>query len=113
MKHQAINSPIGFADAEIISYQKLDDSLEVHIQAWNQKQLEIKFRSVVRVLDSDAGDISGLYEILGGSQFLADAVNRVYLTPTSMTPLHHYQFVDLGGEATLEIVAESISITMV
>lgn len=112
MERQAINGPFGFADAEIMSYQKVDDSLEVRIQAWNQKQVEIKFRGVVRVLDSDAGDISGLYEVLGGSQFLADAANRVYVSPMSTTSLHHYQFEDLGGEAALEIVAETISVAM-
>lgn len=105
-----VESKIGFEDGEIQSFSKDENgTLNVIFKAWNEKHLKISFKDTIRFLDNNMYDISDLVRI-ESSQFLIDAINMMYTTTPEVIPYKHYQFLNIDGEPSVEIVALDINI---
>ncbi|TQV75832.1 hypothetical protein [Denitrobaculum tricleocarpae] len=112
LKTQAIETRVGLDDAEFLSYTRGEnDVLRVEIQAWNGSRITFLFEEVIAVFDHSIGDVTSLHEVMGLSDFLKQALNWCYEAPVPADHPHkHYQFRDLNGTPSLEIVSGSITI---
>lgn len=111
MKRSPVESPVGFADAELIAYTRDDDALVVTLSAWNEQSLVLTFRDVLRVLDNDLGDVSGFCSVAGPTEFLLGALERLYEgAPPPSHPYTQYQLLDHDDTPAFEVVAGSVDV---
>ena len=110
MKKRSIPCDIGFADGMIQSYRKIGDVLDVHVKAWNDRQIDIRFVEVVRLLDNDAGEVCDFCEVMEKSTLFQAAIDHVYEMIPENIPYRHFQFIGIDGDSVLDVVAEAFSI---
>jgi hypothetical protein len=105
MKSIEVQSEIGFADGEILGYERIGSALVVRVRAWNSKNLRVEFRDVQLMLDLMPGDISGFYRYDEETELLRKALDYAYDEPPEQHPYKHFAFMNTDGEPCLEIVA--------
>jgi hypothetical protein len=106
---QSITYELGFADAEVLGYQKKGNDAKVSILAWNEDILEITFLDCIGICDIDVGDISSFVEE-SSSNLLSNVMAKMYEKPPTTHQYKPYQFLDQDDQVSLEIVAASFTI---
>jgi hypothetical protein len=112
-KIRSIEHEIGFADSEIILYERQDNKFIVSIKAWNEVLLTVEFQDVIGLIDRGAWEVSDLQEVYDNTPFLGEMLKRQYEV---IPPDHKYkifQFLDNDSVPVLEVVAQSVSISNV
>jgi len=111
MKRKAIDTSVGFNDAELKSYKKENATFVVDVLAWNESQITLVFDDVIRILDNDANGISAFFEVVENTGFLELALTKLYeVGAPSNHPYKHYQLLDNDDIAALEVVSGSVEI---
>lgn len=110
MNTKSIEFEIGFADAEFQSYERLVEDCVVSLRTWNNQRVEALFIDTVGVLDTGVVTISDIVEVFEVTPFFEKVLSQVYETPPSNHPYHLFQFLNVDGEASLEVIATSISL---
>ena len=108
---RSVATPIGFADGEIVGYHRTRQDLEVHVQAWNERRLLVRFTGVVAVHERCAGSIHDLCEV-GETPLLAESVHDQYDVVPEDHGLRSFEFTGLDGDPRLEVVAEGVEVTV-
>ena len=110
MSRIVIESPVGFADSEILGYSRSDDVFRVKIEAWNQSVLFVVFKKTIAVRDLNAWSISQLCEEKNESDLLRRALRNQY----EVIPTNHewrvFCFLCQDGSPGFEVVAEDMQI---
>ncbi len=112
LKTQAIETRVGLDDAEFLSYTRDENGrLCVEIRAWNDSRMTFLFEDAIAVFDHSIGSVTAIHEVIGVSEFLEQALKWYYEAsiPTDHL-LKHYQFLDLDGNPSLEIVSAALTI---
>lgn len=109
---------VGLEDSELISYRKVERDLELRISAWNSRELNLNFKNVIGLSDLCAGDFSDGVEETELTSFFRNALEVNYISEPSNHsvpddhPFHLYQFLNLDGFPSLEVVAELLDIVI-
>ncbi len=111
MARQSIKYEIGFSDAEVIGYQLSRDLLTVSLRAWNEKTLVFEFSEMASFLDHGAGDIADVVVETDDTELIRVAIRRLFDEAPKSHSFKHYCFIDLDGDACMEVIAESCSIS--
>lgn len=106
-----INYKIGFADGEIIEYLRSNNQIVVKMKTWNDVKLTIIFQGAIGMVDYGAFNISNFVEEDSLTTFMEKVLLEFYDSLTSKHPYKLYQFLNLDDNPSLEIVAESLSIS--
>ncbi len=110
MKNE-IKYKIGFADADIDSYEKKQNCLLVRVRTWNDKQLLLKFSDFVGLSDYGIGNISGLFKEDTITTLMSRITTEMYEVKPDAVPYSSFQFLNLDGEVSLEIIANDVDIS--
>lgn len=110
MNTKSIEFEIGFADAELLSYERSVDDCTVNLTTWNNQNVEALFIDTVGVLDIGVGTISDIVEVFEVTPFFEKVLSQVYETPPSHHLYRLFQFLNVDGEASLEIIAAGINL---
>ncbi len=113
MNKLEVESPVGFADAEIRSYEKKGANLIVRVSTWDAQCLELEFESPVHIRDWDAGSIESLALVTEESGLLREVAQFHFEVVPKELPFRHYVFTGMSGEPTFEIVASELNISVV
>ena len=108
-----IKSDFGFADSIFVSYERIGTEFKVLIDIWNDKRLAISFFEFEGALDSGAGDISDFVEETEETGFFRQVISHVYSKVPSEHSYRLYQFLDVDGTPSLEVVASDVKITSI
>lgn len=92
MNISEVKTAVGLADGEIARYEKSDAAFVVHIKAWNESFIRITFKDVLLILDSIAGNISGLYLHKGKTDLMKKAFACACDKCPIAYPYKHYVF---------------------
>jgi hypothetical protein len=103
---------VEFSDSEFVSYDRKSDDFVVLIDAWNGTRLTVSFSQCEGVLDLGIGDISDFIEETESDQFFEQIISRIYTNLPDDHPYHLYQFLGLDGEPVLEVVAETVRVSV-
>jgi len=101
---------VGFSDAEVTGYEMDADKFIVRVNAWNEQPLTITFADPLGVADRGIGDISDFVQESSHSPFMQEVITRAYEKVHHPIPYYLFQFLDLDGEAALEVIATSAKI---
>lgn len=101
---------IGFADGEVCSYAKQDESFIVRVRTWNNHLLAIKFLDCIGVMDLGVGEISGFKQEDKKSFFMDNVLSKFYEQVPTSHPYNLYQFINHDGQPILEVIASSVSL---
>ena len=105
-----VPTDIGFADAEIIEYSRSSHSLVVCVKAWNEEHLLVHFEGPAAIYDRGIWSVSDLREVKAETPLLQEALAHEYDEIPKDHGLRQFQFLDVDGEPTLEIVARGVKI---
>jgi len=98
------------ADGEVVCFSKdKEGTLKIVFKTWDEKTLEIFFSDTIRFLDNNMYDISDIVQI-EESIFLAEGLQMMYDVIPEKIPYKHYQFLNIDGDPTLEIIATDMRI---
>jgi len=102
---------IGFEDGEVIGYSRSNNQFIATVKTWNDIELTITFQDAIGIADYGAWSISAFVEEDSSSTFM----ERTLLEAYDLLPDEHqynlYQFLNLDGKPSFEIVAQSLSIS--
>ena len=103
-----VESDIGFADGELVSYSRTSDGeAVVSIRAWNEREIQLSFDGVIAVVDHDVGEIADVVcDHPRAEEVLYAAIGRLYEKRPNHHPYRSYSFFNSDEEAVLVIVAE-------
>ena len=104
-----INSEIGFADSEIVSYRSENDNLVIEVKSWNDKTVNLEFEDCIFFLISNSWYISEICEA-NDSIYKEMALNKVYEKIPAKIPYRFFQFLDLDDDPSVEIIARDFQI---
>ena len=107
-----IEAIVGFADSEFISYQRKVSEFRIWIDAWNNKRFKISFLNFEALVDYGIGDISEFVEETQSNPFLEEVISLIYTSIPESHPYRIFQFLDLDGRPSLEIIAADVNIVM-
>jgi hypothetical protein len=110
MTRPKVECGIDFADGEVSSYERTEESFYVVVRKWDHTLLRITFEDTVAVLDHGVGDIMEFCQETSASAFLLEALARQYVEVPAEHPYVLYQFLDVDREPALEVVAAGYSI---
>ncbi len=104
---------IDFADSRFESFHMNDreNILKVYLTSWQENELIIDFLNPVHFSYSIGESPSELYEMLGPSEFLNEALALQCIDPLPPHSFKHFQLWDLNDFHFINIVAESVTVT--
>jgi len=102
---------VGLADGKIVRYEKSDSTLVVHIKAWNESSMRIAFKDVLLILDSMAGDISGLYSHNDETDLMRKALAYAYDDCPKGHLYKHHVFLNNDGHPCFDIIAAEMEVS--
>ncbi len=112
MQYKTVDTPVGLAESELVSYRRDSDELTVELLTWNGTRLQLVFGDVILFLDRDCGDTTALRELEGHSELLAQALKSAYERPApSDHPYKHYQLLNLDDTPVLEVISGALRIS--
>jgi len=104
-----VNTNIGVADSQLIAYQRDSRSLRVLLQTWNGSRMSLIFEEFIGCVDTGIGEVSELLLETVPTDFFNSMLQKTYVK----VPMDHgyelYQFIDVDGDPSLEIVARAFS----
>lgn len=103
-----VPSDVGFADGEVTGYATRDDRLSVAVRAWNGERLVVAFSEPLGVRDRGVASIQDVCEVAGETPLLAEVLAYHYESVPDDHGLRVFQFLDLDGEPSLEVVARDV-----
>ena len=108
-----VTSEIDFADAEFKSCELCNEYLLVIITAWDEREVQLKFKDAIQFSYKLGGSISSIIECITPTSFLQESLNLVY----DKSPLNHsyveFQILDTDDFPFIQVVAESLEIVKV
>ena len=113
MNLRSLPCKIGFADAEFNSYTREGSQLQVRLQAWNQRIIELTFHNVISLSENYLGEISNVCEVIDETTLLSAAIKKHYESIPAQHPFREYHFLTLDESVALAVVAESVEIQIV
>jgi hypothetical protein len=110
---KSISSDISFADSEIISYIRAENTLKLQIKAWNESTVTINFFNVAGVADYSAGDFSDFAEEVSNTVFMERVLKELYESIPEHHPYHLFQFLNLDDTVSFEVLAETFVVSII
>lgn len=109
---KAIDSPISFADASLISFnfEEKNQSLNLFLEGWNERTIKIDFESVLCFLYSPGDFISNIYEIKD-SVLVKDALIKEYRSFCGENTYRLIVVEDINDISIVQIVCKSFTIS--
>lgn len=107
---KSIDTDIGVADAELVSYFRKQNSLIVKIKAWNEVVLTFTFGDFGGLSDYGLGDISQFVEEDEMTFLLERTLKNLYEKIPVESPYKIYQFLNLDDNVVLEIIATTVQV---
>lgn len=108
---KSVPTPVGLSDGTIVAMQRMDEQLVVHITAWNNTELEVRFCGVIGMRETLAGDISDLVVQEGSGDFWNWCIEHAYERVPARCREKLYQFLDHDDKASLEVVGIGVEVT--
>ena len=106
-----VKLPIGLADSELVEYSRSGNEVTVHVRAWNDQKLILRFPEAIGVQDLVAGDFSDLLQDSAeAAAFLMLTLSKAYDALPREHPYHTYTFTNLDGDPALIIAAEDCQV---
>lgn len=106
-----VESPIGFADSELVAYSRGERELRAQLLAWNEAPLSVRFLDVIGVRDLAAGDLSDLCHETDDTDLLRASLKQHF----DIVPADHgfksFQFLDHDGMPALEVIAKRVLVS--
>lgn len=106
-----INYKIGFEDGEIVGYSRSNSQFIANVKTWNDVELTVIFQDAIGVADYGALSISAFIEEDSSSAFIERVLFEAYDLLPSEHPYNLYQFLNLDGKPSIEVVAQSLNIS--
>ena len=108
-----VTSEIDFADAEFKSCELYNEYLLVIVTAWDEQEIQLKFKDAIQFSYKLGGTISSVIEYIKSTSFLQEALKLIY----DKVPLDHcyieFQILDTNDLPFIQVVAESLEIVKV
>ncbi len=102
---------ISFADSEYEFFKMSENSvLTIHMLSWQAKPFQVVFSNTIQFLYRLGDFPKDLYEMLGDSIFLQEALSREYVHIPTDHPFKLFQMEDIYDFPFIQIVAESVNI---
>lgn len=108
----SVETPIGFADSNIVRLLRFKDTLIVTVNTWNDETLEVSFLGVIGFRESMAFELSDLVRSNEIGQFGEWCLSRAYEGNISNGEMK-FQFLDVDYEVAIEIIAKGVQIRIV
>lgn len=111
MRISEVQTSIGFADGEILGYERMNSAVVVHVKAWNAKLLRVFFTDVQALLDLMPGDISGFCRYDEETELMRKALSNAYDEVPTQHPYKHFVFMSNDGQPCFDIVAAEMEVS--
>ena len=110
--YHSVATPIGFAEGTIVRIEKTSTKVLVVVRAWNETTIEVEFNEAIGFREAMSHKLSDLGVSQGAGEFANWCAGRAY------DDGHNggeslFQFLDIDGEAAIEIVAKGVQIRIV
>ncbi len=112
IKRDSVNFEIGFADGEVISYNRKNDNLIISVKAWNEKTILVLCKDLIGFFDKGAWDISDFCEVKSETNLLREVLNRQFEKPPKDHGYKVFQFLDIDDQVVIEVICSEIEINM-
>jgi hypothetical protein len=99
---------IDFADSEFKNFELINNKLIVYLESWDAKTLKINFLNPIQFSYKLGYHILNIYEVLGNSQFLEEAIIRKYREKVFNHPYKLFQIDDMNDSPFIQVAAESV-----
>jgi len=105
---------VGLSDSELVSYKYLkhNDKLEIHLLAWNGKDVQINCINPIFFVDRGCEAITMFCEKLSELNLLREVLEKNY--EDGRIPENHpyklYQLLDLDDNPCIEVICEGVEV---
>lgn len=110
MNTKEVKTNFSFEAAKYKSLKEEDRVLIVHLISWEKKNLKVIFNTALQYSLKSRSLVQNLYEVVGDSFFLKEALSRHYVNIPDKHPFKFYQIRDIDDFPFLEVVAESVQV---
>ena len=112
-QRHSVEFEVGFADSELISYERGASGIRVIISAWNERVICLEFTDAITMVDYGAWSFSDICEFEGDSPTMNKALRMQYDPIPSEHPYRLFQFLNEDDEPSIEVVAEKLLVSFV
>ncbi|GEM_PF-3760230 len=112
-KRYPVEFEVGFADSELISYERGESGVKVLISAWNEQSICLEFKGAITLVDYGAWNFSEICELQESSPTMSRALQTQYDGNPLEHPYRLFQFLDEDNEPSMEVVAEKLLVSLV
>ncbi|MDF2549695.1 MAG: hypothetical protein K0S07_762 [Chlamydiales bacterium] len=106
MSLQSSKKSVSFADSTFnsIDYKAEVNLLVVFLNSWDERKIEVRFEGVLQFFYQISDDIQDMYEVVGSSKILENAVKRAYEIVPDAHPYKLIVIKDIDDDIVLEVV---------
>ena len=106
-----VESKWSLADSEFVSLTRDACDASVRLVSWDDALLTLRFVDAVALIETDAGDISGVVVTDEMSALKSRYLDTAFETRPAADPWLTYSFLNLDNEPVIEVVARRLEIT--
>ena len=107
--YQSVDTPVGFAEGTVLRVEKTSSKVVVIVRAWNESTVEVEFDDAVGFREAMSHELSDLVVSECTGDFSSWCMSRAYDGGRNGGE-SLFQFLDVDGLASIEIVAKNVQI---
>ena len=111
-RYHSVETPIGFAEGKVVLVEKKGPRVLVVVRAWDESMIEVVFDEALGFREAMSHELSDLICSQSTGEFASWCTGRAYEGGHNEGE-SLFQFLDVDGEAAIEVVAKGVQIHVV